>query len=136
MEKFTSKIDMWLLVILLVTIVVSMVSGFLLIKESGIQGYLSGLILIVIGAVLPMWLLLGTKYTVTNEDLIVRAGPMLWKIPIASISSVRETRNSRSSPALSLDRLRLNYGNGKSIMVSPKDKNRFRSAIGFGYAED
>ena len=134
MEEFASKIDTWLLVVFLLTIFISVGGGFLTIRQGGIKSYLSGLILVVIGAVLPVWLLLGTKYTVTDEDLIVRAGPMLWRIPIASISSVRETRNSRSSPALSLDRLRLNYGNGKSVMVSPKDKNRFRSAI--GHAED
>ena len=130
MEEFTSKIDTWLLTIFIVTIVVSISGGLLAVRSGGLKGYLSGFVLVAIGAVLPMWLLIGTTYTVIDQELIVKAGPMSWRIPIATISSVRETRNSRSSPALSLDRLLINYGNGRKIMVSPEDKRRFRVAIG------
>lgn len=134
MEEFTSKIDTWLLLVFTATIVVSVGGGLLAVRKGGIKSYLSGFILVVIGAVLPMWLMLGTTYTVTDEMLIVRAGPMSWEIPIAAISLVKETRSSRSGPALSLDRLRIYYGNGRSIMVSPKDQHRFRLAI--GHAEE
>ena len=108
--------------------------GLLAVRNGGLIGYLSGFVLVAIGAILPIWLLIGTKYTVIDEELIVKAGQMSWRIPTATISSVGETRNSRSSPALSLDRLRLNYGDGRTIMVSPKDKHRFRLAI--GHAEE
>jgi hypothetical protein len=43
---------------------------------------------------------------------------------------VEETRNPLSSPALSLDRLKITYGNGKRIMISPADKIGFLKAIG------
>ena len=35
-----------------------------------------------------------------------------------------------SSPALSLDRLLIVYGVGKVVLVSPKDKEGFVSALG------
>lgn len=130
MEEFSSKIDTWLLIVLVVTIVVSVGAAFLSLSKGGVTGYLSAFVVASLGAVLPAWLLLSTKYTIVDEELFVRSGPLSWSIPMASISSVQDTRNSRSSPALSLDRLRINYDNGKSIMVSPKDKKKFRAAIG------
>ena len=48
----------------------------------------------------------------TNYSVIYRA-------------NIRPTRNPLSSPALSLDRLRIDYGSGRSIMVSPEDKDKF-----------
>jgi hypothetical protein len=39
------------------------------------------------------------------------------------------TRNPLSSPALSLDRLRIEYGQGRAIMISPADKGPFLRAL-------
>ncbi len=130
MEEFSSKIDTWLLIIFIVTILVCVWAAFVSIRKGGVTGYLSALIVFLIGIVLPFWVLLSTKYIIDHEELVVRSGPFSWTIPIASISSVQDTRNSRSSPALSLDRLRINYHNGKAIMVSPKNKEEFRKTIG------
>jgi hypothetical protein len=41
------------------------------------------------------------------------------------IRTVTPTRNPLSSPALSLDRLRIDYGRGRRIMVSPRDPGAF-----------
>jgi hypothetical protein len=40
-----------------------------------------------------------------------------------------ESRSPFSSPALSLDRLQIDYGAGKSILISPADKEGFIEAI-------
>jgi hypothetical protein len=50
-------------------------------------------------------------------------------VPIDSIEKVEATRSPLSSPALSLDRLRINYGK-RRIMVSPSDRAGFLRAIG------
>ena len=62
--------------------------------------------------------------------LRVVSGPFRWRVPIADIQSVTPTRSLWSAPALSLDRLRINYGNGRCILVSPADKQGFMEAIG------
>ena len=130
MQEFTSKIDTWLLLILVLTIVVSIVGGLLLIRlQGGLVGYGSGIFLVAVCAVLPIWLLVDTNYTVSSESLVIRSGPRVWTIPLSSISSIEPTRDSWSSPALSLDRLKIHYGNGNTIMVSPKDKKGFIAAI-------
>ena len=62
--------------------------------------------------------------------LRIVAGPFRWKILLDEITSVEETRNPLSSPALSLDRLKICYGNGRHIMISPADTAGFLKAIG------
>jgi hypothetical protein len=63
-------------------------------------------------------------------SLLIRCGPFRWTVPIDSITAVEETRNPLSSPALSLDRLRIRYGKQRQVMVSPADKAGFMKAIG------
>jgi hypothetical protein len=47
------------------------------------------------------------------------------KIDIGVIRKIKETNNPLSSPALSLDRLWIDYGKGAAVMISPKDKEGF-----------
>ena len=83
------------------------------------------LILALIGSVL-----FRTYYQVDGNNLRIVSGPFHWNVPIDQISSVERTRNPLSSPALSLDRLRIRYAGKKSIMISPADRQRFMKALG------
>ena len=74
-------------------------------------------------------LLVRTHYTIMGNTLRIASGPFSWKVPIDQIESVKATRNPLSSPALSLDRLQITYGNGRRVMVSPADKTGFLKAI-------
>ena len=79
---------------------------------------------------LLVWLLVGTHYTVDRGTLRIVSGPFRWKVPVDQIMSVEATKSLLSSPALSLDRLRIRYGNRRRIMISPADKAGFLEAIG------
>lgn len=127
MQTFSSKIDLWLLLVLLLAIVVCVLAAFGSLRTGN---FLAAIIVLVIGAGLPAWLLLSTYYIVTDKDLIVRSGPFRWRVQLTAISSVQPTSNPGSSPALSLDRLAIHYDNGKTLLVSPQDKKGFRAAIG------
>jgi hypothetical protein len=72
-----------------------------------------------------LWVLATTDYTVTGHELRVRSGPFRWRIRIDDIRGVAPTRSPLSSPALSLDRLRIDYGTGNAIMISPRDRDAF-----------
>jgi hypothetical protein len=75
-------------------------------------------------------LLTNTEYTIDGNKLNVRAGLLYRRIiDIGSITKIYETNNPISSPAASLDRLGINYKNGGSILVSPKDKQGFIAAL-------
>jgi len=73
----------------------------------------------------PLWTMLGTCYTLSDEALRVRSGPFTWRIALIEVSGIELTRDACSSPALSLDRLRIDYGDGRSLSISPADKQRF-----------
>jgi hypothetical protein len=84
---------------------------------------LSPLLLLSVG--LPIWLLLATSYAFTATELKIRCGPFGWRVPLDEIRNVTATRDPLSSPALSLDRLRIDFGRKGSIMISPSDKEGF-----------
>ena len=53
---------------------------------------------------------------------------MRWRVPLADIQEVTPTRSAASAPALSLDRLRVEYLKGsesRALLVSPSDKWAF-----------
>jgi len=75
--------------------------------------------------ILAVWVLLATRYTLDVTSLRVRSGPFFWVIPLKEIRAVTRTDDRRSAPALSLRRLRIDYGAGRSIMVSPREEAQF-----------
>lgn len=80
-----------------------------------------------------IWLpIFNTYYVVENDTLIIKSLVFRWKININDITQIEPTHNPLSSPALSLDRLKIYYmknGEVASVMISPKDKEGFFQAI-------
>ncbi len=74
---------------------------------------------------LCVWTLLGTYYVIDATSLVAHSGPFRWTIPLREIRSVTSSRETRSGPALSLDRLRIEFGAGHVLLVSPRDKSAF-----------
>jgi hypothetical protein len=129
-KRFKSKIDRWLLYLLIAV----MVFEFVVLGFAAAQAQHRGEAIAMIFAALAIVALLGsmlvgTHYTVDGNTLRIACGPFRWKVPIDAIESVEATRNPLSSPALSLDRLRIDYGK-RRIMVSPADRSGFLEAIG------
>ena len=82
---------------------------------------------------LSLWVLYGTGYTITATEVRVRSGPFRWRVPIAAIASIVPSNNPLSSPACSLDRLRVAFrgkrGRERALLLSPDDKVGFLAAI-------
>jgi hypothetical protein len=121
---YRSRADWPLLLPLAAVMAVGICTAYWLMRLQGSAAALALAALAVIVAV-PLWTLLGTRYILSDESLVVRSGPFSWRIALTEVSGVEATRDARSSPALSLDRLRIGYGNGRSLMISPADKPRF-----------
>lgn len=67
-----------------------------------------------------------TYYTVEGNTLNVKSSVLInIKIDITTIRKITETNNPLSSPALSLDRLWIDYGKNGAVMISPEDKEGF-----------
>lgn len=126
---FRSRIDAWLLVVLLAAVGASVVAAAAALRQASDLALLAPLLILAIGAALPVWILVSTSYSVEGSALHVRSGPFAWRIPLSAITSITPTHSPLSSPALSLRRLRVEYGRGKCILVSPVDQQAFIHAV-------
>lgn len=122
---FRSKIDAWI-ALLSVGAAAACLGG--LIHVALTKSILEAMVvspLLLLGIVLPPWLLTSTYYVLGDTELLVKSGPLQWRVPLVDIRAVTPTRSALSSPALSLDRLRIDYQRWKSIMISPADQEGF-----------
>ncbi len=70
---------------------------------------------------------LTTFYAITAEqDLVVRGGGFISRrIPIANINRLQKTRTILAGPALSMDRLYVQFDQGDAVVISPVRKSEF-----------
>ena len=128
--QFASKVDAWLAVLMLgggvlALLAVAPAIGGSFARSAGAAQLLGVAAVLLLSLLLPAWLLLGTRYSLTDDALKVRAGPFRWTVPLAEISSVRPSRSILSAPALSLDRIQIEY-----------NAVRLHSAIGYVTPDD
>lgn len=100
-----------------------------MLKIGGAVNYSIAAFMLIVGAGIPLWIMVSTKYIVENGNLKIISGPFSWIIPITSIKSVQESQSSAFSPALSSDRLEIEYGEDKVMMISPADKIKFMQKL-------
>lgn len=130
--KFRSKIDWWLLLIFIVitaNIIMKIYEGNHHYSLASNFPHLIIYSLIIFIIWLPVF---NTYYVVENDTLIIKSLVFRWKININDITQIQPTHNPLSSPALSLDRLKIYYmknGEVASVMISPKDKEGFFQVI-------
>lgn len=122
---FASKVDGWLWVVLVGSALACLAAAVSLLVTESTGGLPIAAAIVILGCALPAWLLASTRYTLTSSELQAHSGPFRWHIALDEIRTVTPTRNPLSSPALSLDRLRIEYGHKRSIMISPRDKEAF-----------
>lgn len=126
---FRSKIDTWLLAVLIASMAASLLAAIAVIIVQSPGRWWIAAITTGIGLGLPLWLVLSTRYTLEDHQLTVQSGPFKWRILLADIIGIAPTRDPLSSPALSLDRLRIDYSSGRSLMISPRDQGAFLRAV-------
>jgi membrane protein YdbS with pleckstrin-like domain len=124
MKTHTSKVDSWFYLVVIAVAVLPVLMGLLFGAWAA-----SGFVICGLVVAFMLWLVRATKYVVTGDRLTIHGGLFKKAIPLSSISSVTETRNPLSSPAFSLDRLKIEFGEGKSILISPKDKSAFMADL-------
>lgn len=122
---YGSKTDLWLIVLLAITVIASLAGALVMLSTGTPAAWIVAAFITIIGAGLPLWLLLSTRYVLGQGQLQVLSGPFKWRISVAKITTITPTSSPLSSPALSLDRLRIDYGIGNSVMISPRNKEQF-----------
>jgi len=130
--KFRSKIDWWLLLIFIVitaNIVIKIYEANHLYSLASNFPHLIIYSLVIFIIWLPIF---NTYYVVENNTLVIKSLVFRWKIKLNDITQIEPTHNPLSSPALSLDRLKIYYMKNEKIatvMISPKNKEAFLQAI-------
>lgn len=130
-KVYRSKRDTWLVVVLWAGSLMSMFGSVAYFGgDAPLPQRLAvlGLSVFLVGFVLS--LLYGISYVIDEDELLVGAGPFRQRIPLASIDSVRPSRNPLSSPAASLDRLSIRWNDDrKRVLISPADKTEFMNTL-------
>ncbi|MCU4529210.1 PH domain-containing protein [Acinetobacter sp. P1(2023)] len=130
--KFRSKIDWWLLLIFIVITANIVIKIYEANHHYSLASNFPHLIIYSL-VIFIIWLpIFNTYYVVENGTLVIQSLVFRWKININDITQIEPTHNPLSSPALSLDRLKIYYmKNGKiaTVMISPKNKEAFLQAI-------
>lgn len=114
MKIYKSKVDWWLVVLIVGVFGYPIVDGVLM------QEYLLSIVFALV-LILFYFLSKTVKYKINENNLII------WKteIDIKSIKKIYKTRNPLSSPALSLDRIAIIYNKYDEVLISPKERKQF-----------
>ena len=132
MQIFRSKIDWWVL-----GFIISM-SGLLLqllftMSAKGTMVQYPEHTTVYILTIVLLWSpIFTTRYSIDSDVLTVCSLFFKWHIPLASIQKISATDHLNVSPALSLQRLRIEYlkdGQKQVIFISPKKIDAFRQAL-------
>lgn len=117
-RTFHTKVDAWLVVVMALPV---LFIGYELIIDFSWFLLLPFAFIIAIYAVtLPCY------YTIESQHLKIRTEIIIKKnIDIQQISRIAESNDPISSPAMSLKRLRIDFGQGDYILISPQNRKAF-----------
>ncbi len=128
MLSFRSKIDLWLVAVLGLATVVAISVAVAATVSAGVAGlaaWFTPVVMLVVFRAL-VWPI---RYDIEAEHLAVHFGFARKRIALSEITRLTPSRNPLSSPALSLDRIRIDYGDRKWVLISPADRSGFATAI-------
>ncbi|MFD1068201.1 PH domain-containing protein [Oceanobacillus locisalsi] len=120
---FSSKKDWWLGGIIWIAMIpfFYIIIQSIFIEFSMILTIISLVFILFVG---DMWF--NTKYVIARRILEVRSGFLKKKkVFIDEIHTIRFTKNPIAAPALSLDRIEINYNQYDTIIISPRNSKRF-----------
>jgi Bacterial PH domain len=125
---YKSKKDTWLIVVIMASMLVTVVAGAALILFAPAIWLRSIGLVIMCASLIPILLTTPVSYTVDRGSLHVRGGYMHWTIPLQNILAVRPSRVWLASPALSMDRLEIEYKDWEGtslLLISPERTDQF-----------
>ncbi len=131
-QIFHSKIDWWVwgFVISMTGLLLQLLLNMLA-KGSLQQNWLFAAVyaLTIVALWWPLW---STRYQLQAQALVIKSMFLTWHIPFASIQSIKDTDFSTVAPALSFQRVRIDYvqdGEPKFILISPRQLAAFKARL-------
>lgn len=109
--RHAAKVDLWLGIAIVAGIAIPLAS-----RAYWASGFILALLLI---CAYPQW------YTTTPEGLLIRAGLTRRLVPYEAITFIGPSSDGRSSVALSMDRVKIEWGLGSDVLIAPADPEAF-----------
>jgi Bacterial PH domain len=129
---YKSKKDTWLIVVIVASMLVTLLAGAALILFApAIWERFIGIV-IMLASLVPILLTTPVSYTIDGHSLHVRGGYKHWAIPLQNILAVRPSRVWIASPALSMDRLEIEYKDWEGtslLLISPERTDHFLNEL-------
>jgi hypothetical protein len=136
MSVYPSKRDLWLMLIVSLLPAVMIFSLVAVITDSGEAAFWVRALAVLFFAVFTafsIWMTIlpyRTFYELRSDSLEIRVGPFKYVISLSEITEAYPTHNPLSSPAWSLDRVRIRYSSSKfGALISPDDKVKFLAEL-------
>lgn len=133
---FHSKVDMWLLSIIIFALGLVFLPLILadMSFEKAFEIFLLQILAGIFGLVSFCLMARSCKYIFYDDFLHVKCFPFISvKIKYSDIRAFYDSHNIASAPAFSLDRIRIDFGEKKKVqpftLVSPKDKKGFYAEL-------
>lgn len=121
MEKkiYRSKISWWIVIFIGAVLVFTTI-------PAALDGVWSAAVVTSVVGLFIAHVFINTYYAIEGQRLKVVSSVILkYDIDVATITGITETNDPMSAPALSMDRLRINYGAQNCVVISPKEKAAF-----------
>lgn len=126
---YYSKIDAWVGVLIAGTFGLGL---YLTVRAALTGALILATLLVAVLAVIAAFMF-PTRYIITPQELVVQGGLVRSRVPLERIHRIYPHRSVIASPAMSLDRLAVEYRTGRfnrpTVWISPKDKDRFLEEI-------
>lgn len=130
-QWYSTKVDRWLVPVLAVPPVAVIAVCVAFVAAGSHVGLMAGVAMAVLVAGVYAGLVFPMRYGVGDGELVVRFGVCRQRISLPEITAVTPTSSPLGAPALSLDRLRVQYGPGafKGVTISPADRGEFLDVL-------
>lgn len=132
MKVYRSKVDLWLVIVLTISSISLLTLIYNTFDFKSSYEDVIFLVLFVFLAIL-IWLPIPTTYYVVECGILkVHSIFLKWEIPLNAIQKIEQTSDFLSAPALSLDRIKIEYKKNNMheyIMISPKNRAEFIKEI-------
>jgi hypothetical protein len=128
-DVFRSKIDWWLILLLVVPAILPVATE--LTKHGVVPAAASRWMPTIVLALLAA-IFFPVRYVIEGTTVSIQCGLIGWgyrAFSVSDVQGVRPTHKPLSSPALSLDRLEIDLGFRGAILISPRDKAGFLTAM-------
>lgn len=124
---YEAKRDLWIVVVIWIANLAMLAAAAEIWRsDQSLAFRLTFALVMVATTFFSLWLIYGTRYVLTSEDLVALCGPFRTVVPLAAIEEVRPSRSPLASPAPSLDRLEIRHsGKTLGLLISPVDKEGF-----------